>query len=400
MSEELPKPHVVPVDPSVDEAATAHLRGGGGNLRPLAVAEGGTGDLLAPAPLAPAQGQPPVESAGAPGPVAEPVVPAPAVPAPAVPAPLAQVPPPPERDPAWHRPVFVLAPARSNSSVVSSMIGSHPELYGFPELSLFRGSLVSDLIEDRPGSRGLPQRARSAGLARAIAQLHEGRQDEETIGRARQWLRERAAWGVADVFDHLLALVAPATGLEKSPENSNREDYLERLAKAYPRARFIHLTRHPVTTARSMHEAWHGKGFWDIPDDRFHLHVLGTWLFNHGRIKRFTSMLPPDRWIRVRSEDLLNEPAVHLPPICRWLGIDPGPEAVEAMTHPERSPFARIGPSNALGGNDPKFLEAPGVRRAELPTTLDLPPEWPVDPWFHVAVIEFAASIGYRHEPG
>jgi len=277
------------------------------------------------------------------------------------------------------------------------MIGMHPELYGFPELSLFRGENVADLITDRPGARGLPARARTSGLSRALAELHQGKQDEESVKQARQWLADRHDWEVASVFDHLQALVAPLIALEKSPENSNRQDYLERLDSVYPRARFLHVTRHPTPTVKSMYEAWRNAGLWDISDDMFHLHLLGTWLFHHARIKKFTESLPPDRWMRVRSEDVLNVPYETLPRICKWLGIDGGDQSIEAMLHPEKSPFARIGPRNALGGNDPNFLKEPAPHPALDPPTLDVPPEWIVDPWLHVAVIEFAATIGYRH---
>ena len=51
----------------------------------------------------------------------------------------------------------------------------------------------------------------------------------------------------------MLGLVEPLIGIEKSPENSSREDYLERLDGAYPRARFLHVTRHPLPTVRSMY---------------------------------------------------------------------------------------------------------------------------------------------------
>jgi hypothetical protein len=402
---EAPRAQTVMVDVDVEAVASAHLKAGGGILRAApAAADPGFGDAHeapAAAPVAPAE----VPAAQAEVPAAEPApageASAEAAPAPtAAPAsPLHQVARPRPRDPAWFRPVFVLAPARSNSSVVSSMIGMHPDLYGFPELSLFRGSVVRDLITDRAGARGLPQRARTAGLARTIAELHEGRQDEDTVTRARRWLAEREDWEVPEVLDHLLGRVAPRVGIEKSPEDSNRQDYLERLDAAYPRARYLHVTRHPVPTVHSMYKAWFDQHLWDIPDDRFHLHLLGTWMFHHGRVKRFTAALPPDRWMRVRSEDVLNDPETTLPAICRWLGIDPGPEAVEAMMHPERSPFAKLGPSNALGGNDPKFLGAPVPKRAELPATLDLPEEWVVDPWLHVGLVEFAAGIGYPHEP-
>lgn len=305
--------------------------------------------------------------------------------------------PQPARDAEWFRPIFVLAPARSNSSVVSSMVGMHPQLYGFPELSLWRARKVRHLITDPPKGRGLPARARSAGLARAVAEVFVGRQDVESVGWARQWLESRSDWDVECVFDELQRRVAPSIALEKSPENSNRQDYLERLDAAYPRARFLHVTRHPVPTVRSMFKAWKPMNLWEVPDDLYHLHLLGTWLFHHGRIRTFTAGLPAERWMRVRSEDVLGSPVETLRNICRWLGLDSGEAAVEAMQHPEKSPFARLGPENALGGNDPGFLGSPRPRRVPVPRSLDLPAEWKVDPWTHVAVVEMAAALGYRH---
>jgi hypothetical protein len=302
---------------------------------------------------------------------------------------------PPERDPGRHSPVFVLAPARSNSSVVSTMIGMHPRLYGFPELALFRAETVRGLLVNLPGFRGLAPEKRTSGLIRAIAQLHEGCQDMPATLRARAWLRERSDWHVAWVLDHLLEGVRPAIGVEKSPEDSNRADYLARLHRAYPRARYVHLTRHPVTTVESMHAAWATAHLWDVPDELLHAQLLGYWYFQHRRITSFTESLPTGRWMRIRSEDVLNDPRPSLGRICAWLGIDSGETSIESMLHPERSPFARIGPPGALGGNDPGFLTDPVPRSTRLPGSLDLDGGWLVDPWMHLAVVELAAKLGY-----
>jgi len=305
----------------------------------------------------------------------------------------------PGRDPDRFRPVFVLAPARSNSSVVASMVGMHPDLYGFPELSLWRGEKVRHLMADPANGRGPSGQFRTAGLARAVAEVFTGSQDIEAVGWARRWLEVRGEWDVAYVFDELQARVLPLIALEKSPENSNRQDYLDRLHTAYPQARFLHVTRHPVPTVRSMYKAWKPMNLWDLPDDLWHLYLLGGWLFQHGRIRSFTGSLPPESSMMVRSEDVLNAPAETLQRISQWLGGDSGEAAVEAMQHPEKSPFARLGPDTARGGNDPGFLESPEPRHTELPGSLDLPAEWKVDPWTHVAVIEMAATLGYCHEP-
>jgi hypothetical protein len=197
------------------------------------------------------------------------------------------------------------------------------------------------------------------------------------------------------VLDYLLGRVSPLVGVEKSPENSSREDYFRRLLAAYPRARFLHLTRHPVPSVLSMHRVWADRGFWTLPAELFHQFCLGVWYFQHTRITRHLATLPPDRALQVRSEDVLNRPRHVLPVLCRWLGVDPSGSAIEPMLFPERSPFARPGPEGAVGGGDAGFLAEPHRRQAECPPSLELPPEWIVDPWLALSALELARRLGY-----
>jgi hypothetical protein len=291
--------------------------------------------------------------------------------------------------------VFVLAPARSNSSVIAAMLGQHPELCAFPELALFRKETVGELLTDPPGWTGAPAAQRMAGVYRALAEHHDGRQTSDTVNAAADWVEGRSAWDVAELLDHLLAMAAPRVGIEKSPESSSRDEYLERLVSSYPRARFLHVTRHPLTSVDSMHRAWAGRGYWRVAPELFHHFCLGVWTFQHRRIDELVQSLPPERALQVRSEDVVNEPAVALPPICRWLGIDSGQRAVEAMSHPEDSPYALLGPENAAGGWDAGFLRAPERRAVELPDTLDLPEGWAADPWLTLASRELGKRLGY-----
>jgi len=277
------------------------------------------------------------------------------------------------------------------------MIGGHPELYGFPELGLFRRHTVGPLLFDPPGWKGQPAKFRLSGLLRALAQQHAGEQTEHTVADAYRWLRSRRAWGVAHVLDHLLDSVDPLVGVEKTPDNSGREDNLARIVGNYPRARFIHLTRHPLTSQRSMYEAWNQKPYWDVPPELFRVFCMGSWYFHHRRIAEFTARIGPDRALRVRSEDVLNDGGVQLRRICRWLGVDDSDDAIAAMRRPEASPYVGAGPPGAMGGNDPKFLLGPVPHEAPLPRSLDVPSDWIVDPWMLSASIELAYELGYTH---
>jgi hypothetical protein len=276
----------------------------------------------------------------------------------------------------------------------------HPRLVAFPELGLFRRATVADLMVDPSGWKGPAAEHRIAGLLRSLAQVNHGAENEETIAQALLWLSARRAWRGEDVYDHLLSRAAPRIAVQKSPEDSGRDEYLGRVSAAYPRARFLHLTRHPVTSVASMHQAWNALAYWDITQEVFHNFCVGVWYHQHLRIHRFIAALPPDRALRVRAEDVLNAPVETLPGICEWLGVDAAPASIEAMCHPERAWHARLGPPGAVGGGDGGFMRNPVARAAALPASLDVPAEWRVDPWLLTATIELAYQFGYEHRDG
>jgi hypothetical protein len=86
------------------------------------------------------------------------------------------------------------------------------------------------------------------------------------------------------------------------------------------------------------------------------------WLQPHLDIVEFLEEIQPSRQMFVQGEIFMDDPKKSLVKICNWLGIDSGQEAIEAMHHPENSPFACTGPRNAKFGNDPSYLENPELR--------------------------------------
>ncbi len=262
--------------------------------------------------------------------------------------------------------LIILSPPRSFSSVVSTMIGEHPDLYGFPELHCFTGDSMGEVIEHEQ-RRKKRHAAGPPGILRSIAQLHDGIQTTGSIIRAISWLNERRAWTPKQFLDHLLELVAPKIGVEKSPVTAQKPAFLERAYLAFPDAFFLHLTRHPVSTRSSWTEFVEGKqkagrpgAVWQKID-----RLLG-WYQMHQNILQFTRTLPAGQSLRLKGEDLLSDPDCYLPQLAEWLGIRTDAEAIEAMRHPETSPYAHVGPELALGGNDPKFLRSPALRSSRI----------------------------------
>src|SRR5262245_37024120 len=99
------------------------------------------------------------------------------------------------------RPLIVLCPPRSFSSVTCAMIAQHPDLYAFPELNLFVADRIHTILElsDDPGFLGPSNYV--SGLIRSIAQLFFSGQTPEALANARAWLDSRRHWTTQAAMD-------------------------------------------------------------------------------------------------------------------------------------------------------------------------------------------------------
>ena len=126
-----------------------------------------------------------------------------------------------------------------------------------PELNLFLTCTVAELfqLDDRlshvAGRRGANY---TPGLTRAVAQLLFRSQSEDALVRALAWLKDRARWKAFRMLGYLLRLIEPQIGVDKSPRTCLSTTSLQRALAFHPGTRFLHLTRDPVCTIRSIAE--------------------------------------------------------------------------------------------------------------------------------------------------
>jgi hypothetical protein len=291
-------------------------------------------------------------------------------------------------------PVFLLAPARSCSSVIATMLGNHTQVYGFPELRLFVGQSIADVMRPREHvPEPWPYYARS-GLIRAVAEVLFGSQSETNIDAAFNWLEERSIWAPNAVFDILRAAVAPRIALEKSPETINNDHNLKLCVRTYPDAKFIHLVRHPVSTVTSMIEHWQLRAT-RLTRRELTRYGIQSWFNDHRRICALKDALPSDRFIRIRAEDALADPRSTCERFAVWLGLGLDPDTIGRMLHPELSPYARMGPERALGGHDPKFLKEPRLQIGRQEEPDHFPGDWGIGLVEREALAKLAAYFGY-----
>jgi hypothetical protein len=302
------------------------------------------------------------------------------------------------RDPRRFAPIFLLATQRSYSSVVTAMIGQHAALADLPELKLFAFPTIGEMEASLPRywmERGITHR--SPGLIRALAQFLFDDQDSHALVAARAWLALRSHWAGEDVLDLLLEQLRPLIAIEKSPENAASDDALARLSAAYPRARYIHLTRHPATTQRSLQAHWE-RIVPNYPLEGQPMLGFAAWVDTNRRILNFTAGLPADRILRLRAEDVLHpRSAAALGRVTTWLGLDSRPPAIDAMRHPEFSPFAYATAKGTglLGGLDGGFLVDTALRPVEPPPALGRPEGWSGHEPLWQSVIDLAVELGY-----
>jgi len=305
-----------------------------------------------------------------------------------------------------HQPLFILAPPRSFTSLVSTMLGQHPRMYGFPELNLFMAETLDEFwrgVSHDGGRKSTFWPVMRHGLLRTVAQLYAGEQTIDGVALAYRWIRARAQSSTGEVFQELLAKIDPLIAVEKSPGYLRRRLYLERLLEAVPRARFIHLLRHPRGQCESVLKARGGKlmlmmlNAIDMPGDMAVIEPQILWHDANALVMEFLNDLPQEQWLRVQGERILADPDTELARICQWLELPCGPRELAAMKAPEQSPYAHVGPINARLGNDINFLLEPRLRPAQF-GDYDFagPLPWrPDSQGLHPAVVELARELGY-----
>lgn len=264
--------------------------------------------------------------------------------------------------------VMMLCPPRSFSSLVSTMIGQHPQIYGFPELHLVVRERLSEVMEwevNRAKFLGPP------GMLRAMAELMFGGQTPENVLTAANWLEDRKDWKSVDVMNMIMDKAEEKTGaiycLEKTPNVSFVPPALERVRRNWPDALYIHVTRHPVGLKKSIEEYVSSLPRFSEEEKQARLdNAMSFWPITQRNILDFCGSLNPGQYIRIRGEDVLSDSHNVMSQVAEFLGLRTDDEAITAMLHPENSPYAYLGPPLAAYGNDMKFVSNPVFRPGKI----------------------------------
>jgi hypothetical protein len=293
------------------------------------------------------------------------------------------------------------------------MIGQHPQMYALPELHLFSAETVADWWE----LCTTESFEMDHGLVRAIAELYFGGQTDGAASRARGWLQRRSHFTTGLLLEVIMDRLKPLIPVEKSPSVAYSAEALQRIVDMFPTARFLHLVSHPRLYGESVVQALRelardqplAQSHWlvqlasypppggkdsrngDIMDPQ-----VGWYALNMA-ITTFLSAVPKAQQMTIRGEDLVMNADEGLRSVAAWLGVRTDSEAVTKMKHPERSPYAFLGPSSASFGSDIFLLGTPLIRPEwAQPRSLEGPVGWRTDgKEFSPELKRFAQRLGY-----
>ncbi len=234
-------------------------------------------------------------------------------------------------------PVFVLGVPRSGTTLLRVMLAGHPALFSPPEMILAPFATMAERkarLDERFWERGGLRRAimELCGVEVDEAKATEASMEDRTVPEVYAWLQERLG-------ERLL--------VDKCPHLCAAPEALERLARWFPKARWVWIVRHPGSVTRSVQNMPMAEvllqGY--APDAR------SIWHDGNTVIRRFLATVPPGQQAMVRYEELVRDPEAALRPVCAVLGLELDPR----MLDPYEGERMREGPPGARPVGDPNM---------------------------------------------
>lgn len=267
------------------------------------------------------------------------------------------------------RAIFILAPPRSGTSLLSFMLAQHPCIYAANELQLLHFDQMQQRADAYSGKFALWKQ----GLLETIAQI-----EQCPINIAQQisaeW--EHAGVDTRQVYHFLLQRINdPATNsntkadkctlsslflLDKSPSYALDPNALMRAEDFFEQPLYIHLFRNPQGMVQSfkkmnMHQAMY------IAPHPFAPHELGenVWCESHENILAFLQNIPHQRQYTVSYEKLVQEPEKVMRHLCQTLELPYTPELIRPYEQTRLKNQSDRDFANPM--SDPKLWQQTGI---------------------------------------
>ena len=277
--------------------------------------------------------------------------------------------------------IFILSPPRSGTTLLRIMLAGHRDLFSASELQLLGFATMRERADAYTGRFS----GWRDGLIRTVMEI-EGLDAEA----AKAAIGAAEAGGVTTkaFYRRLQDAIRPRLLVDKSPSYAMDPGALRKAEADFDGPRYIHLVRQPAPMIESF-TRHHMDQVLHVGEHPFAARQLAelVWTLSHRNIVEFLADVPPERWVRLRFEELVTDPGGRMEALCGALGLPFDPavlrpyEAVESKmvdgVYPESAPMGdpnflargRIDPSTAQASNRSGDSVPLGAPTAELAAT-------------------------------
>ncbi|MGL5858297.1 MAG: amino acid adenylation domain-containing protein [Angustibacter sp.] len=209
-------------------------------------------------------------------------------------------------------PVFLLSAPRSGSTLLRVMLAGSPDLFVPPELEL----LGFDSMAERTRALEGPNSYAQDGLARAVRELLGGDPQE-----AHHFIECHRDLTIGGFYELITRQLGHRRLIDKTSTYAMDMSALRRAGRLFPEARYLHLVRHPAGMIASYQEVKLDQVFRHPHDFAPRQLAELIWLVSNLNVEEFLQSVPAEQQLRVRFEDLLDDPAETLRNVARFVGV-------------------------------------------------------------------------------
>ena len=236
--------------------------------------------------------------------------------------------------------IFILAPPRSGTSLLSLMLAGHPNLIAFNELKLLGFHTLKERNSAYVGKFSLWQE----GAIRAVMELKDCDANEARL-IIHQF--EKKGFTTKAFYQQLQEWASPQTIVDKTPAYALDPTVLKKIKADFEKPIFIHLIRHPYSMIPSF-EKYHIDQVLYLKEHPYSSKQLGEliWQYSHRNIVQFLKDVPQKQQFQIRYEDLVRQPEAIIQNLCQQTGIDFHPDLL--------TPYKNI-EQKVIDGNPQRF---------------------------------------------
>ena len=201
-------------------------------------------------------------------------------------------------------PIFIVGLPRTGTTLVDQILGSHSQVHSAGELAVFYEAIGGAIGRTRP-----PVDLDIREYATLIAGLDGSTLAAEYLTRVKPWRGSRPRF---------------------SDKNVTNFFYIAAILRAFPRARIVHLTRHPMAACYANFKNWFRRGF----PYSFDLSELADFYVGYRRLMAHWHRILPGRILDLAYEDIVTSQEATTRMLLDYCGLPFEPACLEFHTNP------------------------------------------------------------------